>query len=74
MVQKQVKVCKFYWAHLRQIILGVGKSPTKNMSLKEWGAQQHSAKAWLQGHGKSGHLSDRLRQKGTPEVLYLYLT
>ena len=25
-----------------------------------------------EGHGKSGHLSDRLRQKGTPEVLYLY--
>ena len=35
MVKKQAKVCKFKWAHIRQ----------------------------LHGHRKSGHLSDRLRQK-----------
>ena len=26
MVQNQAKVCKFYWAHLRWIIRGIGKS------------------------------------------------
>ena len=36
---------------------------TKDMQLRECGAQQHSAKAWLQGYGKSGHLNDRFRQK-----------
>ena len=28
------------------------------MQLRECGAQQHSAMAWLQWHGKYGHLSD----------------
>ena len=33
------------------------------VSLRKCRAQQHSAKGWLHRHGKSGHLSDRLRQK-----------
>ena len=52
----------------------VGTSQTDySWQLRECGVQRHSAKAWLQGHGKYDHLSDRLRQKGTPEVLNLYL-
>ena len=56
------KNSKIYWAHLRWIIRGVGKSQATQSECK-CGAQRHNAKAWLEGHGKYGHLSDWLRQK-----------
>ena len=61
---KTGKGLKLYWAHLMQIIRGVGKSRATQWicNLRECGAQRQRAKAWLQGHGKSGHLSDRLCQ------------
>ena len=56
-------------------ICGVNNSwATKKYEIKESRAQWHNAQAWLQGHGKSGHLSDQLCQKAPWEVLYLYLS
>ena len=67
--------------HITDRLCGVGKS--RATPLRECGAQRQIAKAWLQGHGKSGHLSDWLRQKRPPGgtlplllavhiILYLY--
>ena len=45
-----------------------------NVVLRECGAKGHSDKAWLQGHGKSGHLTDRLRQKAPQRYFTFILT
>ena len=65
----------FSWALLGQIIVCgvVNKSlPLKWISNKE--GEELSGitiKAWLQGHGKSGPLSDRLRQR-TPQKYFTF--
>ena len=78
--KKAGKVCKFKWAHLRQIICCVSKSGRlsvvsvraeihkRYLTERESVAQWHIAEAWLQGHGKK-----MVPPKGTPEVLYLIL-
>ena len=72
-----VKLCmidgpEFFRGHISDRFALVRAEPHKGY-VTESRAQRHSAKAWLQGHEKSGHFSDGLPQKGTPEVLYLYL-
>ena len=44
---------------------------TTDMSLRECGAQRHSAKAWILGHGKYGPSSDL---PALPKALRKYLT
>ena len=59
MVQKQAKV-KVLEGTSQTKYVGNSRATQR---MRECGAQWHRAKAWLQGHGKSGHLSDQLHQK-----------
>ena len=56
----------------RLSVVLVRAGPHKGVT--ECGAQWISAKAWLQGHGKYGHLSDRLRQKAPRRYLTFTFT
>ena len=40
--------------------------------MRKCGDQRHSAKAWLLGHGKYGHMNDRLLQKAPRRFSNLY--
>ena len=58
----------------RSSMVLVKPSHTKDMYLRECRAQRHTAKAWLQAHGKSSDLSEWLRRKAPRTYFSFTLT